>query len=62
MNKEEIMKSYITKEEFINIINSIDFTHVKDYDISLIKSWIAKADETGEIIEIKPLYYNIKGD
>jgi hypothetical protein len=62
MNKEEIMKSYVTKEEFINIINSVDFTHVKDYDISLIKSWIVKADETGEIIEIKPLYYNIKGE
>lgn len=28
--------SYLTKEEFVNMINNLNFTHIKAYDIDFI--------------------------
>ena len=36
----EIEKSYLTKEEFINMLNNIDFVRVESCDLKLITSFI----------------------
>lgn len=38
-NIEEIKKSYITKEELLTFLNTIDFIGVKDLDIELITGY-----------------------
>lgn len=52
----EIEKSYITKEEFIDMISNIDFKRVKTCELSLITGFIYDGDEN----EIKPLYKRIE--
>ena len=32
----EIIKSYMTKEEFINFISAINFTHIESAEVELI--------------------------
>ena len=48
--------SYMTKEEFVNFINSLRFTHVKEYDIDLITGFEYDAKEN----ETRPRGYNIQ--
>ena len=46
---EEIIKSYMTKEEFINLISSINFTHIESAEIELITGFyldFSAEDET----------------
>ena len=60
-NVEEIearFNSYLTKEELINILQTIDFKLVKCADLELITSIIYNA----ETKEYKPLYKNIRID
>ena len=64
MNKEletkkfEIAKSYLTKEEFINLLNSIEFESIKECRIELITGFIINCETN----EIKPLTKNIDID
>ena len=51
----EIKKSYISKEEFIEVINSIDFVAIKYCNIDFLTGIIID----GENGEIKRLSYNI---
>ena len=52
----EIEKSYITKEEFINMISNIDFERVKRCELSLITGFIYNGDED----EIETLFKRIE--
>ena len=64
MNKEvetkkyEIEKSYLTKEELINMLNNIDFISVKKCEIELITGFIINCEENN----IRPLTKNIEID
>lgn len=65
MNKEEldtkkfeIEKSYMSKEEFINLLLSIDFERIKECSLELITGFIVNL----ETKEIKPLTKNIDID
>ena len=49
-----IKKSYISKEKFIEMINSIDFVAVKYYSIDFLTGIIADG-KTGEIKECREL-------
>lgn len=54
----EIEKSYIKKEELINLLNNIDFIGVKKCDLELITGFIADFSSG----EVKPLTKNIEID
>ena len=56
--KFEIEKSYLTKEEFINMINSINFERIKECDLKLITGYIINYETN----DIKPLTKNIDID
>lgn len=45
MESEQKMNSYLTKEEFINMLKLIDFKAVKNCDIELITGMIINTDE-----------------
>lgn len=60
-NFEEIKKSYITKQEFITMLNSIDFIGVKDLDIDLITGYKYFVNDKG-IKTIIPLTKVIRFD
>ena len=45
---EETKKSYFTKEEFINMISSLNFCYIEDYDISLITGFVIKITDKGD--------------
>lgn len=53
--KFEVEKSYLTKEEFINMLNNIDFDNVKECSLELITGFIINC----ETKEIRPLTKNI---
>ena len=53
---EEAKKSYITKEEFINIINTLEFGAIKNAEINFITGFIYdKKDEA-----VRPLSKRIE--
>ena len=54
---ENIIKSYMTKEEFMNILENIDFMSIKDANIELIKAFLTKEDD-----KVEPLTINFKID
>lgn len=54
----EIEKSYMKKEEIIELLNNIDFVLVKKCDLELITGFICD----GSTGEIKPLTKNIEID
>lgn len=56
--KFEIAKSYLTKEEFINILNSIDFESIKECRLELITGFIINFETN----DIKPLTKNVEID
>lgn len=56
--KFEMEKSYITKEEFLNILNSIEFESIKYCRIELVTGFIINIETN----EIKPLTKNIDID
>ena len=41
----EIEKSYLTKEELINMLNNIDFVRVEECDLKLITGFICDYEE-----------------
>lgn len=45
----EIQKSYISKEEFIDIISRIDFLAVRSCEISLLTGFLQKDDDIREL-------------
>lgn len=53
--KFEIEKSYLTKEEFMNIVNSIDFISIKECNIEIITGFIVDCEKN----TIQPLTKNI---
>ncbi|MDD7757757.1 MAG: hypothetical protein PUJ51_25205 [Clostridiales bacterium] len=52
----EIEKSYLTKEEFINMLNNIDFVRVERCDLNLITGFICDYAEG----EVRPLSKRIE--
>ena len=52
----EIEKLYLTKEEFINIINNIDFLSIKCCELHVITGFIVDLEKD----EVKPLTKNIE--
>ena len=54
--KYEIEKSYLSKEEFINIINNVDFIGVSKCNLELVTGCIIDIEEK----EIKPLYKTLE--
>ena len=52
----EIEKSYLTKEELINMLNNIDFVRVEKCDLKLITGFICDYAEG----EVKPLSKRIE--
>lgn len=56
--KYEIEKSYLTKEELINMLNNIDFVSVKKCEIELITGFIINCENN----DIRPLTKNIEID
>lgn len=55
MNDLEIKNSYVTKDDFINFITGLKFTHVKEVDLEFITGFALKTDSQ----KIKPLGYHI---
>lgn len=56
--KCEIEKSYLTKEELINMLNNIDFVSVRKCEIELITGFIINCEDNN----IRPLTKNIEID
>ena len=52
----EIEKSYLTKEELINMLNNIDFVRVEECDLKLITGFICDYAED----EVRPLSKRIE--
>ena len=52
----EIEKSYLTKEELINMLNNIDFVRVEKCDLKLITGFIYDYAES----EVRPLSKSIE--
>ena len=50
--------SFMTKEEFVNMISNLNFTHIKEYDIDLITGFEYNAEKN----ETKPRGYCIRYD
>ena len=48
--------SYMTKQDFINMINNMKFTHIKNFDIELITGFEYNAEDNKTL----PRGYNIK--
>lgn len=48
--------SYLTKEEFINTISNLNFTHIKAYDIDFITGFEYNAEDN----ETRPRGYSIR--
>ena len=48
--------SYMTKQDFINMINNMKFTHIKEYDIDLITGFEYNVEEN----KTNPRGYNIR--
>ena len=38
-------ESYMTKEEFIKMLENLNFTHIKDYEINLITGFEYNAED-----------------
>ena len=48
--------SYMTKQDFINMINNMKFTHIKNFDIELITGFEYNAKDNKTL----PRGYNIR--
>lgn len=61
MTKEqiEIKNSYLTKEEFIKMLEGINFSHVMNIHINLITCFKIKVNDKGKQY-IDPLYIDIE--
>ena len=55
---EEIKCSYLTKEDFIKLLEGIKFSHVKNIHITLITSFKIKVTDKGDEY-VDPLYIDI---
>lgn len=58
MESEQKMNSYLTKEEFIELLKLIDFKAIRNCDIDLITGMIVNTDDK----EVKILSKNINID
>ena len=47
-NLQASKDSYMTKEEFMRMLDSLDFVAVKDIELFLVKSFYIWIDEDGE--------------
>lgn len=57
---ENVKNSYITKEEFIKMIETLDFKAIEDFDINVITEFYIEVNENEEP-RIKKLGYHIGG-
>jgi len=57
---ENVIKSYITKEEFIKMLETLDFKAIEDFDINLITEFYVEVKENEEP-KIKRLVFHIGG-
>ena len=55
---EEIKCSYITKEDFIKLLEGIKFSHVMNMNINLITGFKIKINDKGKEY-VDPLYIDI---
>lgn len=55
---EEVKSSYLTKEDFIKLIEGINFSHVKNIHINLITGFKVRVNDNGKEY-IDPLYIDI---
>lgn len=54
------LKSYITKDEFINMLNNLHFEYVKHLHIDLITGYLIETDpDNPKEQDTRPLYYTI---
>lgn len=57
---ENVIKSYITKEEFIKMLETLDFKAIEDFDINVITEFYVEVKENEEP-RIKKLGFHIGG-
>ena len=57
---ENVKNSYITKEEFIKMIETLDFKAIEDFDINVITEFYIEVKENEEP-KIKKLGFHIGG-
>ena len=57
---ENVKNSYITKEEFIKMLETLDFKAIEDFDINVITEFYIEVNENGET-KIKRLGFHIGG-
>jgi len=57
---ENVIKSYITKEEFIKMLETLDFKAIEDFDINVITEFYVEVKENEEP-KIKRLGFHIGG-
>ena len=57
---ENFKKSYMTKEEFIKMIEKLDFKAIEDFDVNVITEFYIELNKNGEE-KIKKLGYHIGG-
>lgn len=57
---ENVIKSYITKEEFIKMLEDLDFKAIEDFDINVITEFYVEVKENEEP-KIKRLGFHIGG-
>ena len=50
-----VQKTYITKEKFVEMINTLDFKFIENADIDFITGFLYKADED----QVEPKGYKI---
>lgn len=55
---EEVKCSYLTKEDFIKLLEGINFSHVRNIHINLITSFKIKVNANGKEY-VEPLYIDI---
>lgn len=55
---DEIKNSYLTKEEFITLLENINFTHVKNIHVDLITGFKIRFNSNDEQY-IDPLYIDL---
>lgn len=58
---ENVKNSYITKEEFIKMLEDLDFKAIEDFDINVITEFYIEVDKEDEKPRVKKLGYHIGG-
>lgn len=57
---KQIANSYMTKEEFINMLQNLNFTHIENYDIEVITGFYYRPGEKED--NLIAVGYELKGE